>query len=66
MNIKKSIWITVLFVVTTLTSVGCVQAIEDVDETDLFHPVEITDGKSISIVDFISAAFKNSPKIRRQ
>ncbi len=66
MNIKKSIWITVLFVVTTLTSVGCVQAIEDVDETDLFHPVEITDGKSISIVDCISAAFKNSPKIRRQ
>lgn len=41
-------------------------AIEEVDEDELFNPIEITDGISLSIKDCVGVAFKNSPKIRKQ
>ena len=44
---------------------NCLSAIEDEDD-ELFKPVEITDGSSLSVLDCVAAAFKNSPKIRRQ
>lgn len=36
------------------------------DEDDLFKPIEIKDGMTLSIADCVAAAFQNSPKIRRQ
>lgn len=35
-------------------------------DDELFHPVEIKDGSSISILDCVASAFKNSPKIKRR
>ena len=32
-------------------------------DDELFHPIEIKDGSSISILDCVASAFKNSPKI---
>ncbi len=40
------------------------EAIED--EEELFRPIEIKDGMTLSIGDCVAAAFQNSPKIRRQ
>ena len=36
------------------------------DDEELFKNVEITDGSSLSISDCVAAAFKNSPKIKKQ
>lgn len=35
-------------------------------DDELFHPIEIKDGSSISILDCVASAFKNSPKIKRR
>lgn len=37
-----------------------------IEDDDLFNPVEIKDGMELSIIDCVSLAFKNSPKIKRQ
>ena len=36
------------------------------DDDELFHPVDIKDGSSLSMTDCVASAFKNSPKIKRQ
>ena len=63
MDIKKSI-INLLCFLFVLTPVLPVCAIED--EEELFKPVVITNGSHVSILDCVAAAFKNSPKIKRQ
>ncbi len=65
MGVKK-IFCLILFLIIFL-SAGTLKtsAIEDEDD-ELFKPVEITDGSSLSVLDCVAAAFKNSPKIRRQ
>lgn len=44
---------------------GCISTFA-LEDDDLFNPVEIKDGMELSIVDCVSLAFKNSPKIKRQ
>ena len=65
MGVKK-IFCLILFLIIFL-SAGTLKtsAIEDEDD-ELFKPVEITNGSSLSVLDCVAAAFKNSPKIRRQ
>ena len=46
-------------------SVGNLKA-QAVEDDELFKPVEIKDGVTLSILDCVASAFKNSPKIRRQ
>lgn len=36
------------------------------DELEFFHPVKITKNKPLNIMDCVSLAYQNSPKIRRQ
>ena len=36
------------------------------EELEFFHPVKITKGQNLSMMDCISLAYQNSPKIRRQ
>ena len=36
------------------------------DDDEFFKPVEIKDGSSLSMMDCVASAFKNSPKIKRQ
>ena len=36
------------------------------EELEFFHPVKITKDKSITIMDCVSSAYQNSPKIKRQ
>ncbi len=43
---------------------GEAMAIED--EEELFRPIDVKDGMTLSIGDCVAAAFQNSPKIRRQ
>lgn len=59
MRIKNLFTLAVIFI--TLT--GVAQAIE---EELFFRPIEVKDGSTLSIMDCVSAAFKNSPKIKRQ
>lgn len=40
-------------------------AIEDHDHEDFFKPVKIQKGSTLNIMDCVSVAFQNSPKIRR-
>ena len=37
-----------------------------IEEAELFKPVEVKDGSSLSVVDCVATAFQNSPKIRRR
>lgn len=56
-----------VLVIFLLLSVGNINTLAIEDEHDeLFHPVELTDGKILSVTDCVALAFKNSPKIRRQ
>ena len=63
MGIRKIVC-SVLLILTIFTGIQTL-AIED--EADLFDKhVEIHDGSVLSIIDCVSLAFKNSPKIRRK
>ena len=53
-----------VFVCWILFVANSVFAIEHDD--DLFKPVEIKEGMSITVLDCVANAFKNSPKIKRQ
>lgn len=65
MKIKK-ITCTLLLSVILLAG-NCVVAIHDhEDELFLNHHIELKDGVSLSIIDCVSLAFKNSPKVKRQ
>jgi len=59
MRVKKIFTLVAALVILTCSA----QAIE---EELFFRPIEIKDGSSINIMDCVSAAFKNSPKIKRQ
>lgn len=64
MSIRK-IMCSVLIITTILAGSIKTQAIED--EAELFDKnVEIHNGSVLNIIDCVSLAFKNSPKIRRQ
>lgn len=52
------------FVLLTL-QVGCIKVFA-IEDDDLFKPVDIHDGSVLTILDCVSTAFKNSPKIKRQ
>ena len=39
---------------------------DDEDDYELFHPIKISEGSSISVLDCVASAFKNSPKIKRR
>ncbi len=66
MGIKK-IFCLILFLIICL-SAGAIKtlAIEDNNDDELFKPVEITDGSSLSVSDCVATAFKNSPRIKKQ
>lgn len=62
MGIRKfACWV---FVLLTL-QVGCIKVFA-IEDDDLFKPVDIQDGSVLTILDCVSTAFKNSPKIKRQ
>lgn len=62
MGIRKfACWV---FVLLTL-QVGCIKVFA-IEDDDLFKPVDIHDGSVLTILDCVSTAFKNSPKIKRQ
>ena len=64
MSMRKIICLSMVTVVFFL-SVGNLKA-QAVEDDELFKPVEIKDGVTLSILDCVASAFKNSPKIRRQ
>ena len=66
MDFRKKINLVFLIVALAFNIGAASFAIQEVDEDDLFKPITITNGSDISIIDCIGAAFKNSPKIRRQ
>lgn len=62
MGIRKfACWV---FVLLTL-QVGCIKVFA-IEDDDLFKPIDIHDGSVLTILDCVSTAFKNSPKIKRQ
>lgn len=62
MGIRKfACWV---FVLLTL-QVGCIKVFA-IEDDDLFKPVDIHNGSVLTILDCVSTAFKNSPKIKRQ
>ena len=65
MKIKIITKLAVLVTLVIFTQSGISYAHED-EELEFFHPVEITSGKTLSVMDCISLAYQNSPKIKRQ
>ncbi len=65
MGIRKIFCLILFFIIFLSAGTVKTSAIED-DDDELFKPVEITDGNSLSVLDCVAVAFKNSPKIRRQ
>ena len=63
MDMKKIVCFAFLVLLLMLTG-NITLAVEDDDE--LFQPIEIKDGITISVLDCVASAFKNSPKIRKQ
>lgn len=66
MGIRKIFCHVLLIFIFLLTGSVNTFAIEEVDEDELFNPIEVTDGISLSIKDCVGIAFQNSPKIRKQ
>ena len=50
-----------VFVIFTITNSALA-----IEEELILRPVDIKDGSIVSIIDCVSAAYKNSPKIKRQ
>lgn len=65
MDIKKIFCLVLFFIIFLSAGAIKTSAIED-DDDELFRPVEITDGSSLSVSDCVAVAFKNSPKIKKQ
>lgn len=63
MDMKKIVCFAFLVLLLMLTG-NITLAVENDDE--LFQPIEIKDGITISVLDCVASAFKNSPKIRKQ
>lgn len=66
MGIRKIFCHVLLIFIFLLTGSVNTFAIEEVDEDELFNPIEVTDGISLSIKDCVGIALQNSPKIRKQ
>ena len=66
MGIKKIVCQVLLIFIFLLAGIPNTFAIEEVDDDELFNPIEIKDGISLSVLDCVATAFKNSPKIRRK
>ena len=66
MSIKKVLCS--VLVIAFLLAGNSVSAIHDHDEEELLlnSAIEVKDGMSLSIIDCVSLAFKNSPKIKRK
>ena len=55
----------VFIIAIALITAGSTNAIA-IEEEELFNPVvEVKDGTVLNVIDCVSLAFKNSPKIRR-
>ena len=63
MSTKRIVCVAMIFV--ALSSVTNLQSYA-IEEDELFKPIDIKDGTTLSVLDCVAAAFKNSPKIRRQ
>lgn len=63
MGIKKKIFFLIFIFLIFHALILKAYAVED---DDLFNPIEIKTGMSLSVVDCVAIAFKNSPKIKRQ
>lgn len=60
MDIKKLLTVTFgVFFIAQTTSFA-------MEEADFFKPVEVKNGSNLSVIDCVSTAFQNSPKIRRR
>ena len=66
MGIKKIVCQVLLIFIFLLAGIPNTFAIEEVDDDELFNPIEIKDGISLSVLDCVATAFKNSHKIRRK
>ena len=66
MGIKKILCLILLLII--FLSAGAIKTFAIVEDNDdeLFKPVTITDGSSLSVLDCVATAFKNSPKIKKQ
>ena len=63
----RKVLCTALSIVLLSSCTTMTLAIQDEhDYAELFRPIVITDGMELSVIDCVAAAFKNSPKIRRQ
>lgn len=63
MGSRKILSLIIMFAIVISSASPSVFALE---EDDLFKPVEVKDGMTLSVLDCVAAAFKNSPKIKRQ
>ena len=64
--VRKKIFCLILILIIFLSAGACkTSAIEDEDD-ELFKQVEIQNGSSLSVLECVATAFKNSPKIKRQ
>lgn len=66
MGIKKILCLILLLII--FLSAGTIKTFAIVEDNDdeLFKPVNISDGSSLSVLDCVATAFKNSPKIKKQ
>ena len=64
MNTRKLICFALILL--ALQTGNIAYSIEDHDHSDLFRPIVVKNGMELSVADCVSAAFKNSPVIRRQ
>ena len=61
---KRLLTLALLFFLCTQTN--CAVIAHDEEELEFFHPVKITQNKPLNIMDCVSLAYQNSPKIKRQ
>ncbi len=55
-----------VFVTLVVFTQNLISYAHDDEDLEFFHPVEITKGKNLSMIDCISLAYQNSPKIKRR
>ena len=66
MGIKKILCLILLLIIFLSAGTIKTYAIVEDNDDELFKPVTITDGSSLSVLDCVATAFKNSPKIKKQ
>lgn len=63
MGIKKIVCQVLLILIFLLTGIPNTFAIEEVDDDELFNPIEIKDGISLSVLDCVATALKTVQKL---